>query len=127
MRFGKSLLTPGYWRKPDFDSVDSTIKTFNFRCVNCQKKIEKEFALIIGKEFGWHDDFDEKTYSEIKKKFDMNAVNKTPDGSWTAVLKTNCEECRTDYLIYAGVNEYCNSAYKINLQGISEILNESHN
>ena len=56
----------------------------------------------------------------------MNAVNKTPDGGWIAIDKCYCENCQTQYLIYASVNEYYNSLYKITLQGITEILDESY-
>jgi hypothetical protein len=101
-------------------------KTFKFTCINCQKKVELKYKSIIGKEFGWHEEFNEKTYEEIKQFYNMNAVNKTPDGGWTAVSKCQCNNCKTEYLIYAGVDEYSNSLYKITLQGITEILDESN-
>ena len=55
----------------------------------------------------------------------MNLVGKTPDGGWTAIVKIECKNCQTVYLIYAGVNEASNSFYIITLQGITEILDES--
>ncbi len=126
MEFGKSILSPDYFRQPDFNSLDSIEKTFNFDCVNCPKTIVKEYNSIIGKVFCWHEEFDEKTYTKIKQFYDMNAVNKTPDGGLTAVDMCFCENCQTQYLIYAGVREYYNSLYKITLQGITEISDESN-
>ena len=124
MKFGKSILTPSYFRKPDFDSVGMVENSFKFICVNCQKKVEIEFESIIGKEWSWHDKFDEKTNTEIKQFYDMNAVNKAPDGGWTAIDKCHCKNCQTQYLIYAGVDEYRNSCYAITMQGITEILED---
>lgn len=125
MKFGKSILSPSYFRKPDFNSLDSPEKSFQFDCVNCSSIIEVKYKTIIGKEFSWHDEFDEKTYDEIKRFYNMNAVGKTPDGGWTAIDTCQCDNCQTQYLTYVGVNEYYNSLYKITLQGITEILDES--
>ncbi len=85
MKFGKSILSPSYFRKPDFNSVGLIEKNFKFNCVNCKTEVEIEFESIIGKEWSWRDEFDEKTTAEIKQFYDMNVVNKTPDGGWTAI------------------------------------------
>lgn len=122
MKFGKSILSPSYFRKPDFDSLDSADKTFTFDCVNCEKKIQKEYREIIGKEWNWKDNFDNETIQEIKQFYNFNAADKSPDGGWIAVEKISCKNCQTNYLIYAGVNENYNSFYKITLQGITEIF-----
>jgi hypothetical protein len=148
MKFGKSILSPSYSRKTDFNSLDSpgkgfkynswllvqlrgwfmksrsAKKNFKFNCVNCQTVVEIKYETIIGKEFSWHDEFDKKTYKEIKRFYDMNAVGKTPDGGWTVIDKRQCNNCQTQYLIYAGVDEDYNSLYKITLQGITEILED---
>jgi len=151
MQFGKSVLSPSYSRKPDFDSQDSIKncygfrfrllfqlccwinkiisgkKAFSFICVNCQKEIGIDYESIIGKEFSWSDDFDEKTNEEIKQFYDMNEGGKTPDGGWTAIDKCLCGRCQTQYLIYAGVDEYLNSTFKVTLQGITEIIEDEQN
>ena len=92
--------------------------------MNCPTKIEVKYKTIIGKEFSWHEEFDEKTYDEIKQFYDMNAFSKTPDGGWTAIDRCHCKNCQSQYLIYAGIEEYYNSLYKITLQGITEILED---
>ena len=66
MKFGKAALSPSYSRKPDFNSVGLVEKSFKFNCVNCQTKVEIQFESIIGKEWSWHDEFDEKTKAKIK-------------------------------------------------------------
>lgn len=124
MRFGKSILSPSYVRNPDFNSYDSMKGSFKFECLKCQQTIEIFFNDLIGKEFSWHNNFDENSYKKINEFYDINAVNKTHDGGWTAIDKCFCESCQTQYLIYASVNEYSNSCYKITLQAITEILDE---
>lgn len=120
----KSILSPSYSRKPDLNFLDSLQKSFKFDCVNCPIKVEIKFETIVDKEFSWHDEFDEKTNAEIKRFYNMNVVNKTPDGGWSAIDRCQCNNCQTKYLIYAGVNEFANSCYKITLQGITEILED---
>ncbi len=126
MKFGKSVLSPNYFRQPDFDSLESVEKTFEFECLNCRNTIVIEYQSLIGNGFSWDDEYDEKTSIEVKRFYDMNAVNKTPDGGQPIVSKCFCENCQTQYLIYVGVNEYYNSLYKITLQGITEISDESN-
>ncbi len=63
-------------------SPDSLKKTFTFDCVNCSTTVEINSSSIVGKAFTWHEEFDEKTYEEIKSFYGMNVVGKTPDGSF---------------------------------------------
>lgn len=124
MKFGKSILSPSYFRKPDFDSHNSTERKFIFECVNCKTDVEIKYKSIIGKEYSWREDFDQATINEIKHFYNFNEVNKTPDGGWTAITKYHCRNCQAEYLIYAGVNEYYNGLYKVTLQAITEILED---
>ncbi len=50
----------------------------------------------------------------------MNTVGKSPDGGWTAVMKTECENCSAAFLVYGGVAETYNSLYRVTIQGIAE-------
>jgi len=124
MNFGKSILSPSYLRKPDFTSHESPEKVFNFECVNCQNNVKVKFKEIIGAEWSWKSYFDAQTVNEISAFYKMNLVGKTPDGGWTAISKVECKNCKTEYLIYSGVNEASNSFYIITLQGITEILED---
>jgi len=38
------------------------------------------------------------------------------------MIIAECSSCKTDYLIYAGVEEVSNSVYGVAMQGITEIL-----
>jgi hypothetical protein len=90
----------------------------------CSSKVELEIEKIIGKEYTWKENFDESAREQIKQYYGMNIVGKAPDGGWTAIDSCRCRNCSTRYLIYAGVSEYTNSAHKITLQGITEIIDE---
>lgn len=121
MNFGKTILVPSFSRKPDFDSVASLGRTFRFACVKCSSMITRDFDSFIGLEFGWREKYDKDSLAAIEKHFGLNIVGKSPDGGWTAVCECNCENCGTLYLLYAGVEEYSNSAHRVTLQGITEI------
>jgi len=52
MNFGRTVLVPSYFRKPDFDAVTSVNDTFEFEWVSCTSRIVKSFNSLIGREFG---------------------------------------------------------------------------
>lgn len=122
MKLGKSILKPSYLRKPDFNSLSSATSTFEFNCNNCAMRIVREFRIFIGLEFGWAEHYDATSLMIIETHFGMNIVGKSPDGGMTAVTECDCKTCGSRYLLYAGVNEYANSAYQVTLQGITEIV-----
>lgn len=123
MKLVKAILEPSYLRKAQFDSISSTNEEFRFACANCGESISVPYRALIGKEWSWKEDFDDESRKKIEDHFDMNEVGKTPDGSWTAIDKCKCRDCGATYLIYGGVNEYANSAHKVSVQGIAQILN----
>lgn len=123
MNFGQTILEPSYTRMPDFDSIDSNHASFEFDCKNCKSSIVRPYRELIANT-NWCDDFDKTTIDEISQFYEMNLVGKAPDGGWTAVEKYQCNNCGTRYLIYAGVNEYANSVYRVTLQGITELLDD---
>lgn len=124
MKFGKSILSPSRSRKPAFTSYDSLGRGFKFVCANCPKEIEIEYKSLIGEEWKWENEFGAKAVREIKRLYNMDRVGKSPDGGSPAVIKSSCKNCRTGYLIYAGVNEPSNSFYVVTLQGITEIVKD---
>lgn len=124
MRFVGNLLEPSYSRVAQFDSTASGTTTYLFECVDCNEEIVIPLASLIGKEWSWRDRFDAKTSDKIQQHFSMNQVGKTPDGSWQAVDTISCPTCDSDYLVYFGVDEYANSAYRITIQGISQFEHE---
>jgi transposase-like protein len=124
MNFGKSILSPNYFRNPDFTSRDSRNTAFKFVCANCQNELEVEYKSLIGEEWCWESNFDEKSLSEIKQFYLMNVVGKSPTGGFPAVIEFSCHHCQKDYLIYAGVDESSNSFYVVTLHGITEIIKD---
>ncbi|HSK71101.1 MAG TPA: hypothetical protein VK892_05365 [Pyrinomonadaceae bacterium] len=124
MKFGKSILTPSYHREPNYNSGEPLDKTFEFLCVNCSVEISVKYNSLCGKEWSWKSDFSEIIVNEIKQFYKMNMVEKSPDGGSTFVIKVTCENCKTNYLIHAGVKESANSYYIVTLQGVTEIIEE---
>lgn len=121
MRFGNPILSPNHLRQWDFDSITSEEHAFEFKCAGCSATVMLFFDTLIGREFGWREEYSPETVSQIEKYFGMNLVSKTPDGGWTAITESKCESCGTDHIIYAGVREYANSAYRVTIQGICEL------
>ena len=38
------------------------------------------------------------------------------------MVKVECSDCKTPFLVYAGVNEVRNSVYFVTMQGITELI-----
>ncbi|MGK3945700.1 hypothetical protein ABK046_46070, partial [Streptomyces caeruleatus] len=72
----------------------------------------------------WEEEIDAMVLEQVKQHFELNAVGKTPDGGWPSIINTRCPNCETNYFVYAGVDEYYNSLFKVTLQGIVETVDE---
>ncbi len=123
MKFGLSIVTPSHGRLPDFDSAE-TRESFTFDCIKCVSDITLNFDNLISKYLRWEEEIDTIALEQVKRYFEFNVVGKTPDGGWPSVVDNRCPNCETNYLVYAGVDEYYNSLFKVTLQGIVEIIDE---
>ena len=122
MKFGKSVLSPSYTRSPDFISHKTGEKFYNSACVNCNQTISIEFDSLIRQSYSWQDALGEKLVAETKEFYRIGVVGKSQDGGFPSMIIIECKSCKTDYLIYAGVEEISNSVYVVTMQGITEIL-----
>lgn len=124
MKFGIDIVTPSYTRTPTYDSTNGLGSLYEFDCISCKSRIAIDFKKIIRGEHRWLEDFDEATQKQISNHFDMNAVGKSPDGGWPVLKVCRCENCISEYLIFAGIQEVSNSIYKITMQGITKLIDE---
>jgi hypothetical protein len=124
VKFGKSKLSPSYTRPPSFKSHESKETHFGFGCVNCDAPILVEFNLLTSQVFGWPQAVGEALAAEAKEFFGIGMVGKSQDGGWPSMIKVQCPDCKTTYLVYAGIDEVSNSVYFVTLQGIAEIREE---
>jgi hypothetical protein len=119
--FGKSLLTPSYTRKPDFKSHESTENQFTFVCAQCAEALSIEYTTLINCGLAWEKDVGGILAAEAKSFYGIGVVGKSPDGGWPSMMKVECTNCKTLFLVYAGVNEVRNSVYFVTIQGITEL------
>lgn len=127
MKFGKSQLTPSYTRKPNFRSYESAEKHFVFACTQCAQSVTVEYDTLINGVFSrsqWKQDLGETLAAEALRFYDVGIVGKSQDGGWPSMIKIECSNCKTLFLVYAGVNEFCNGAYLVTMQGITEIIED---
>lgn len=124
MNLGKSLLIPSDSRKPVFTSYNIQSKGFRFACLNCTNEIEVEYEALTGAGLNWEEKFDKETVAEIKQYYDMNEGGESPDGGIQSVIEFSCGECKTLYLIYAGIKEPSPLFYVVTMQSITEIIKD---
>lgn len=51
----------------------------------------------------------------------MNVVGKSPDGGRPAIFETKCDNCGSQFMVYAGVSEISNSVHIVVIQSIAEV------
>jgi hypothetical protein len=73
---------------------------------------------------GWNDAFAETFAAAVRSFYAIGVVGKSPDGGWPSMLQVKCSNCKTPFLVYAGVNEVSNSVYFVTMQGITELTDE---
>ena len=122
MKFGRTKLSPSYTRQPNFKSHESREKHVEFGCINCYEPIVVEYSLLIDRVFGWEQYLGEELASEAKEFYRIGGVGKSQDGGWPSMVTMRCPKCKTQHLVYAGVDEVSNSVYLVTLQGITEII-----
>ena len=122
MKFGKSVLSPSYTRQPDFKNIKAGEKFYSFACANCNQTISVEFDSLIGQSYSLQETFGKKLADEIKEFYQIGVVGKSQDGGYPSMITVECGSCKTNYLVYAGVEEVSNSVYVVTMQGITEIL-----
>jgi hypothetical protein len=81
------LLTPSYWRKPDFRSHESTENQFTFGCSQCSQTVTVKYATLINVGVAWEQAVDEALAAEVKSFYGIGAAGKSPDGGWPSVMK----------------------------------------
>jgi hypothetical protein len=122
----KTQLSPSYSRKPDFKSHESTDKEYKFSCAHCGQPICVAYAALINRGVGWEQDLGTQLAADAREFYRIGVVGKSQDGGWPSMIRVQCSNCNTGHLLYAGVNEVRNSVYFVTVQGIAEIIDETH-
>jgi hypothetical protein len=81
-----------------------------------------EYATLINLGVAWEQDIDETFAADVKSMYGIGPVEKSRDGGWPSIVKVECSNCKTLFLVYAGVNEVRNSVYFVTMQGITELI-----
>ena len=116
------MLSPSYTRPPDFKIIEAGEKFYSFACTNCNQTISVEVDSLIRQSYSWQDVFGKKLADEIKDFYRIGVVGKSQDGGYPSISIEKCDSCKTDYLVYAGIQEVSNSVYVVTVQGITALL-----
>ena len=121
-QFGKSALSPSYAREAHFKSSAPVSNHFTFDCFSCGRPISISYQLLIGAAGQWEATIGDELATAAKDFYKIGLVGKSQDGGWPSMLKVSCNGCEARYLVYAGVDEYYNSLYRVTIQGITELV-----
>ncbi len=118
MKFHNTLLEPDYARSPDFVGWNLDEANFQFDCGKCSRRITIAYQYFVDLFWRWEDRLGQDLVDAAKTQFRLNIVGRSHDGGWPTVTVANCNNCGSQHLVYAGVNEISNSYYQITVQGI---------
>jgi len=121
-QFGKSAISPSYTRKARFKSGAPSNDNYIFDCLHCENPISVRYQLLIRAAGQWETTIGEEFATAAKDFYKIGVVGKSQDGGWPSMLQVSCDSCEARYLIYAGIDEYYNSLYRVTIQGITELL-----
>ena len=123
MELKEVIRAPSYASQPDYSTVNRGDSDFlNFSCKTCGKALKINFQEQI--DYCWKgktDRINEEEQQDLKKYYSIGLSKKSHDGGLPVFDKVICSKCSSTYLTYCGVNEFCNSAYKIFVQGILKV------
>jgi uncharacterized protein CbrC (UPF0167 family) len=120
--FGKAALSPSYTRKAHFKSGASLNDKYIFDCLNCGKPISVSYQLLIRAAGQWETTIGAEFAKAAKDFYKIGVMGKSQDGGSPSMLQVSCDSCGARYLVYAGIDEYYNSLYRVTIQGITELL-----
>jgi len=118
MEIFESHIEPSFSRAP-FSEGGGT--DYCLKCPNCENSLKIEFNELLNGAWNLREKFTEEEIGKIIAYFRIGIVSKSHDGGWPSFNIVNCKKCSSQYISYIGLNEYCNSAYRITEQGLASV------
>ena len=119
MKLSKSFIQPSATKLPFYHGDSSGNSSYRFQCRSCESNVEISFSNLLHNTWGWNEIFSKDEVFEIKKHFDIDPSNRTPEGGWPCISLASCKNCNLKYILYIGFDEYSNSVYRLTEQGLS--------
>jgi len=116
----KEILKPSYIKNPNFvTGKKDKMEFYAFECLSCENQLKLNYKIQIEASWtGKTENIDEQEYAGLKKHYNIGLSHKSKDGGFPVFDKIVCSKCLTEYYTYVGVDEFRNSAYSVQVQGI---------
>ncbi|WP_400073378.1 hypothetical protein [Zobellia russellii] len=116
----EEILKPTYIKNPDFvTGKKDKIEFYDFDCLSCENKLKLNYKVQIENSWtGKTENISEQEYEGLKKHYNIGLSQKSKDGGFPVFDKIVCSKCLSEYYTYVGVDEFSNSAYFVQVQGI---------
>ena len=114
------LIKPNSNKEPDFTTGKTdNKKLYEFDCTECGMGLKIEFEQFINNCWnGKTSNVSQNEYDELREFYHIGRSNKSHDGGFAVFDKISCSKCKTEYFILAGISEFSNSAFTVQIQGI---------
>ncbi|WP_187264371.1 hypothetical protein [Pontibacter beigongshangensis] len=122
MKMKVEIITPVYYKKPDFITGESEKrKQYLFKCAACGAELGIDFQKQIQNCWtGKTDEVTDREHEELKAHYGIGSSNKSHEGGLPVFDKVACTPCSGQYYTYSGVNEFSNSTFTVQIQGIAK-------
>ena len=119
MLLGKELIKPDNLKKPDFCVGSLEPKEFIFKCGGCQGNLSINFQTQINSCWGGKTkNITDQEVQTLKKHYALGQYSKAHGGGFPTFDLISCENCKSQYYTYTGVDEFSNGAYAVYIQGV---------
>lgn len=115
----KSILEPSDSRQPYYDGPDLD-QLYTWSCPACHSDVHVGLGSIQKAAWSWPQELPASLASEIRSHFRIGP-ERAHGGGWISLLICACPECGSRFVLYAGVDEYANSVYRIHIQGLARV------
>jgi len=100
-----------------FVGWDTTHANYKCGCSECDAELVFSFTIVHAGAWGWQKNFAQQEIETIASTFTL-PTERAPN-PWPSISRVNCSKCGTGFILYAAVDEYHHSAYRLAARGLA--------
>ena len=102
---------PGFDSSPYFEGWDTSKANYSFNCPRCGMRLQVDFSAVHDGAWFWKERFAPDEVEELTKTFGIPQQSATD--TWPSFSRIYCRSCKTDFVFFAGFDEYRHSAFRL--------------
>ena len=117
MKFILTQAVPGSRPPLYFDGWDTSKANYHFECPTCGMRLGIDFSTVHHGAWRWEESFSADEVKELSEIFGL-PQERAPQ-AWPSLSRIACQSCKAEFVFYAGVDEYRNSAFRLTARALA--------